>query len=146
MYIVRSPSLAAAVDRHSKTVSFAPFVVQFARRILVPSKQGLEALTGHWKKGKADLGCRAETLYVMKNALAPGESLERTTQDMLHSLSRLLDSVSITDNVDFFPWIKKLVTRASTDAIYGASKNPFQDPAVEAGFWYDKRHIMLTPL
>lgn len=135
MYIVKSPRLAAAVDRHSKTVSFGPFVVQFARRILVPSKQGLEALTGNWKKENGDLGIRAETLNVMKAALAPGESLECTTQDMLHSLSRLLDSFYITENVDFFPWIKKLVTRASTDAIYGASKNPFQDPAVEAGFW-----------
>lgn len=135
MYIVKSPSLAAAVDRHSKTVSFAPFVIQFAKRILVPSKEGLEALTGDMTEGNGILGCRAETLKVMHTALAPGENLERTTQDMLHSLSRLLDFVFITENVDLFAWVKKLVTRASTDAIYGASKNPFKDPAVESGFW-----------
>lgn len=126
--------LAAAVDRHSKTVSFAPFVVQFAKRILIPSKEGLEALSGVAKENGVR-GCRAETLKVMHTALAPGESLDRTTQDMLNSVSRLLHCIDITEDFDLFAWIKKLVTRASTDAIYGTSKNPFQDPAVEAGFW-----------
>ena len=64
IYVVTSPSLVAAVDRHSKTISFAPYVVEFAKRMLLPSAEGLEALqanlseedgkrcTLHWLQGK----------------------------------------------------------------------------------------------
>ena len=34
-----------------------------------------------------------------------------------------------------FTFTRKLITQASTDAIYGPSKNPFHEPAVESGFW-----------
>lgn len=135
---MNSPSLVAAVDRHSEAVSFAPYVVQFAKRILLPSPQGLDALAANLHEEDGAWGCRPETLKAMHLALAPGENLDRTTQDMLDSVSRLLDSVgTMANNEGFglFSWVKKLVTRASTDAIYGASKNPFRDPAVEAGFW-----------
>ena len=128
----------AAVDRHSKTVSFAPYVVEFAKRILLPSAKGLEALKANLHEEHGPWGCRPETLQAMHIALAPGKDLERTTQDMLDSVSRLLESVytiSNHENFQLFSWVRKLVTRAGTDAIYGASKNPFQDPAVEAGFW-----------
>lgn len=138
IYIVNSPNLVAAVDRHSKSISFAPYVVEFAKRILVPSANGLEALRANLDEESGAWGCRPETLKAMHLALAPGEDLDRTSQAILESVSSLLDSVdSITNNRDFylFSWARKLVTRASTDAIYGASKNPFQDPAVEAGFW-----------
>lgn len=134
VYIVNSPRFAAVVDRHSKTVSFAPFVVQFAKRILIPSKEGLEALSEIVEENGV-CGCRAETLKIMHTTLAPGKSLDCTTQDMLNSVSRLLHCIDITKDFDLFAWIKKLVTQASTDAIYRTSKNPFQDPAVEAGFW-----------
>ena len=138
IYIVNSPRLVAAVDRHAKSVSFAPYVVEFAKRILVPSANGLEALKANLDEESSAWGCRPETLHAMHTALTPGEDLDCTTQVMLDSVSSLLDSVyTITNNEDFhlFLWARKLVTRASTDAIYGASKNPFQDPAVEAGFW-----------
>lgn len=128
----------AAVDRHSKSISFAPYVVEFAKHILVPSANGLEALKANLDEESGAWGCRPETLHAMHLALAPGEDLDRTTKAMLDSVSSRLDSVyTITNNEDFhlFSWARKLVTRASTDAIYGASKNPFRDPAVEAGFW-----------
>ena len=128
----------AAVDRHSKTVSFAPYVVEFAKRLLLPSPEGLEALKANLHQESGPWGCRSETFHAMHLALAPGKHLERTTQDVLDSISGLLDSTyTVSNHEDFhlFSWIRKLVTRASTDAIYGASQNPFQDPAVEAGFW-----------
>ena len=138
IYIVNSPSLVAAVDRHAKTVSFAPYVVQFAKRILLPSTPGLNALAANLHEEDGAWGCRPETLKAMHIALAPGEDLERTTQDMLNSVSNLFNSVytiESDESFDLFLWVKRLITRASTDAIYGVGKNPFHDPAVEAGFW-----------
>lgn len=138
VYIVNSPSLVAAADRHSKTVSFAPYVVQFAKRILLSSPKGLDALAANLHEEDGAWGCRPETFKAMHVALAPGEDLDCTTRNMLDGVSLLLGSVDTTSNqknFDLFSWVRKLITRASTDAIYGASKNPFQDAAVEAGFW-----------
>ena len=138
IYVVNTPSLVAAVDRHSKTISFAPYVVEFSKRILLPSTEGLEALQANLSEEDGEWGCRPEALKAMHLALAPGEDLERTTEKFLDSVSCLLDSartVANQENFQLFSWVRKLVTRASTDAVYGASKNPFQDPAVEAAFW-----------
>ena len=74
----------------------------------------------------------------MHLALAPREDLERTTEKDLYSVSRLLESVQTVanqENFQLFSWVRKLVTRASTDAVYGASETLFQDPAVETAFW-----------
>ncbi len=83
------------------------------------------------------MGCRIETVEVMYHALAPGVYLNRTTQDMLESISRLLASVyTISDDerLDVSSWGRKLVTRTSTMANDGVSKNPLQNLAVENGF------------
>ena len=138
IYVVNSPSLVAAVDRHSKTISFAPYVVEFAKRMLLPSAEGLEALRANLNEEDGEWACRPEALKAMHLALAPGEDLERTTEGFLDSVSCLLESVQTVanqENFQLFSWVKKLVTRASTDTVYGASKNPFQHPAVEAAFW-----------
>lgn len=74
----------------------------------------------------------------MHDSLAPGPSLEVTTQAMLKSVTSLLDSMDDVkgNEIGLFDWVQKVVTRASTDAIYGPEGNPFKDPAVYGGFWY----------
>lgn len=132
----------SAIDRHAKSISFAPYVVQFAKRILIPSQKSLEALAEDLEEKNGAHGVRPETLKAMHDALAPGEHLENTTRAMLSSVSRRLDDVVNAEggtearSVSLFAWVRELVTRASTDAIYGAGGNPFRDPAVEKAFWY----------
>ena len=69
--------------------------------------------------------------------MAHGENLEKITQEMLRSLIPQL-AISragpLPRKEDLFSWMKRIVTRASTDAIYGDG-NPFRDPQVEDGFW-----------
>jgi hypothetical protein len=140
VYIVNSPHLVAAVDRNAKHISFAPYVVQFAKRILIPSLEGLDALAANIKEDDGAWGCRPETLEVMHAALVPGEDLNRTTRALLESIDKFLSSDDIspdshTQPIQLFSWVRRLVTIASTDAIYGSKANPFLDPKVEAGFW-----------
>jgi hypothetical protein len=113
-----------AVDRHIKTVSFAPYVVQFAKRILLPSKEGLDALTVDYHEENVSCGLQPETLRAMHAALALGKDLDCTTQNILKDVSRLLNSVgtiSKNESFDLFSWVKRVISRASTDAIYGTS-------------------------
>lgn len=139
IYIVSSPDLISAVDRRSKTISFAPYVVQFAKRILVPSQHGIDTLGEDLLEEHGAVGLRPETLSIMHHSLAPGEDLLKVTRVMLESASWLLQSpeeLHEDGKVNLFEWVRQFVTKASTDAIYGAKQNPFQDPAVYNGFWY----------
>jgi len=142
IYIVTSPSLISAIDRRSKSISFAPYVVQFAKRILDPSRRALDALADDLGQENGAVGLRPETLKAMHDSLAPGEHLEATTQMMLKSVSdqlSSLDGIGTDEEIELFDWVRHIVTRASTDAIYGTEKNPFQDPAISHGFWFVSR-------
>ena len=75
-------------------------------------------------------------MKVMHASLAPGKDLDETVLAVFQSTVKLLSSDAVpNDTLELFSWTRKLVTRASTDAIYGNKENPFQDPQVEAGFW-----------
>ena len=138
IYVVNSPNLVAAVDRQPKTISFAPYLVQFTKRILVPSEVGVNALADDIHGEKGAEGCRPETLKAMHITLAPGKDLDESTRVFLASCSKLLDNIPTNDDgtIGLFAFIRRIVTLASTDAIYGPSKNPFLDPAVQNGFWW----------
>ncbi|KAG6356243.1 hypothetical protein INS49_015630 [Diaporthe citri] len=120
------------------TISFAPYVVQFAKRILNPSQHALDALEEDLLELKGPVGLRPETMKVMHEALAPGDQLRTTTKVMLKALVDIIASnkaVNQGNCIKLFAWTRKIVTRASTDAIYGIEKNPFQDADVCDGFW-----------
>ena len=127
-----------AVERNSRTLSFGPYALEFLKRILRPSKNALNILATNMLTETGALGCHNETLKVMRLSSAPGDSLDQMSQVMLESVCGLLDSLcsfSDSETVDLFSWIQRLVTRASTDTIYGPSRNPFRDLKVENGFW-----------
>ncbi|KAI0513191.1 cytochrome P450 [Xylaria bambusicola] len=147
VYIVNSPRLIAAIDRRAKTISFAPYVVQFAKRILAPSQQAISALEEDLLEKQGPVGLRPETLKVMHDSLAPGGPLEDTTQVMLEGVMGVLNSMRSSGKcgeIELFDWTRRLVTKASTDAIYGAKFNPFKDEGVYNGLWtIDKDFVLL---
>ncbi len=142
MYIVTSPSLIAACDRRSKIVSFAPYVVEFGKRILAGSKHSVGLLSEDLLEEKGPHGSlRPETMAAMHRALVPGERLDRMMRETLRSSKEFLDASleGQTDSVPLFHWVKQFMTIAGTDAVYGAEKNPFRDPEVGQSFWYVAR-------
>lgn len=136
IYVINSPALAKAVDRNSRTLSFAPYVYQFAKRILQPSAAGLAALEENLHEDGGPWGCRPETMTAMHSTMAPGDDLHQISRSFLESVSKLLGEPSLQQGTGLFVWMRKLISRSSTYAIYGAQDNPFRDPKVEAGFWY----------
>lgn len=142
MYIVTSPILVAACDRRSKIVSFAPYVVDFARRILVASQHGIGLLSEDLPEDRGTETLRPETMKTMHQSLKPGEVLDDTSRAFLKNVLSFLDSAIDVGNqrsVPLFQWIQRFVSIASTNVIYGPEKNPMQDPQVLDGFWYVTR-------
>lgn len=151
IYIVTAPNLAAQVDRNSKVISFAPYVVLFAKRVLAPSKEALHCLAENLEE-EGNWGCRPQTMKAMHLSMAHGDDLENTTRVMLESLASQMASVekiAPLRKMNLFQWVKRVITQASTDAVYGQKHNPFHDPALVKSFWlvlgpHISEHSVLT--
>lgn len=140
LYVVTSPQLVAACDRRAKVVSFAPYVVEFGRRILDGTPAAVDLLAEDILEETGNAILRTETMKAMHETLKPGQALEETAAAIVHSvLNSLLSDDLInnenTDGVPLFSWLRNLVSVATTNGIYGSEHNPFQDPEVLDGFW-----------
>lgn len=73
----------------------------------------------------------------MRQAMAPGEGLDHMMRMFLSSASDVLDSGKVVEGNSqcFFDLFRKVITRASTDAVFGLDKNPFQNPEIEKSYW-----------
>ncbi|KAH8883488.1 cytochrome P450 [Thozetella sp. PMI_491] len=149
MYIVASPNLVSACDRRSKIVSFAPYVVDFAKRVLVASQPSIDLLSEDLLEENGPVTLRPSTMKAMHQSLMPGESLDETTAAVLKHMLAFLDSAGELNDpkgVPLFQFVRQLVTIGSTNAIYGPEKNPFRDLEVLEGFWAVDRDFALLGL
>jgi hypothetical protein len=138
---VSSPELVQKVDHNSRAISFDPFVVLFLHRIIAPSDEAMHIVSQNLE-GKGPAGFRQETMKTIHHNVAVGENVEHLTRGMLRSLIPQLQRTNGTqafDRVDLFKWVKRVVSRASTDGIYGPY-NPFHDDEIAESFWYDSLH------
>ncbi|KAK8080328.1 cytochrome P450 [Apiospora hydei] len=147
MYIVTSPSLVTACDRRAKTVSFAPYVVASAKRILAAGEKSVCLLSEDLLEDKGPVTLRPETMKVMQQFLRPGESLDHMMKTMLKSSVGFLDThlargAEVT--VPLFSWVRRFVGITSTNVAYGSEQNPMKDPSVSDDFWkVDKEFAFL---
>ena len=130
--------MVAAVDRHSSTLSLAPLSLDFIKHITFLSQQGIDILEKNFHVEKGAQNFHTATMRALSTALAPGKALEHTTSEMLTSALQFLDCMNLSSQskeLDLFSWTRSLLTRASTDALYGADGNPFHDPALGPALW-----------
>lgn len=79
----------------------------------------------------------AESRKVMHDTLSPGKDLglvaDRVATHLWPHLSSL-EKIPNGGRVKLHCWLKHVICRASTDAVWGP-KNPFRCPEFEDGFW-----------
>lgn len=131
MYVVNDKALISAIERDTRTLSFAPIEAQAAAAVLGTSKV-TNNIMAH------DPGSDQNHFAVFRKAvrpvLAPGPHLntmfQRSFRTMSLSLDPQLTSAERTTNVNLLAWIRHEITLAGTDAEYGEA-NPFRDPSIE---------------
>ncbi|KAH8702815.1 cytochrome P450 [Phaeosphaeriaceae sp. PMI808] len=147
MYIVSSPELVTACDRRAKVISFAPYVVAFAERILAGGQESIHLLLEDLLEDRGASTLRPHTMNIMHQELVPGESLNELEHMVLENVLRSFDTMMANGNevvVPMLRWIRSFVSMANTNAIYGPERNPMKDPEVMEGFWaVDKDFAML---
>lgn len=144
MYIVTDPSLAAAVQRASKTLSFAPLVLDITQRVLgldddtvAIVRQRIDAEPGEVKGFIEDMHDLVYSFF------GPGEMLNGLSLEAVRELSKEVDGYARAlrnskggeETVDLLQWIRHFVAIATANLLYG-DQNPLAlHPELESAFW-----------
>lgn len=114
-------------------------VIHFAKRLLVSSEDSVSKLADYIPEKHGETGLLPETMKAQHESLAPGQDLEEITKGMLGGIMKFLDAnedaLSRGREVELCDFFRKFVTIASTEAVYGAEHNPYQDYAVIEKLW-----------
>jgi hypothetical protein len=137
MYIVTSPELIQAVQKHPKTLSFPLIEAKFAHRVCGSSAETHEILMRNVSGDEGDWGLSMESYAGIRAALFPGQDLDAMNRVMIMNISSSLDTVIFPGKearVNLGKWLRSTITLATTNPIYGPH-NSFKDKAIEDGFW-----------
>ncbi|KAL8983471.1 MAG: hypothetical protein Q9205_002302 [Flavoplaca limonia] len=138
VYVVNSPDLIAAVQKNAKALSFNPFVSFVSPRIFDAGDEANAIIHDNIDGEKGPWGLLHDTSRGMHIALAPSDSLDWMTKTMLTKLEEHIEPLGVGNDeveVDLYKWVRKGITVASTEAVYGP-KNPFNHkPELEDAFW-----------
>lgn len=144
LYVVTSPSLAAAIQRKpTSQLSFNALLPDIVQRVMgldsdtrAIVERGLDAERGEHKGFLADLH------DMLVSRLGPGPTTEALTLRAMDELAKGLDAYAVSlqghsQTADLLEWVRHLVTHGTARVLYG-SRNPIAlDPAgrLEEAFW-----------
>ena len=137
-YVVNSIDLINSALRNYKTLSFAPFVATFLKRLCIPSAAASQIVDRNLFAEEGSWGLFTDTHNAMHCSLAPGPDLDDLIASVLWHISQAIEALLEGHDeieVDLYAWVHHMITLASTDAVYGP-QNPFRDPVVMEGFWF----------
>lgn len=138
-YVITSPNLIQSAFRQ-KTLSFEPFVKEFADRMIGigPEQMKIVAYSPENEKDPSFLQGFHKEIH---ENLLPGPRLQGLNVTMLSEIANMMNQI---DNVfcpqSFYLWIRHTFTRATSRSLFG-SQDPLQsDPSLIDSLWYVVRH------
>ncbi|KAI1078895.1 cytochrome P450 [Whalleya microplaca] len=144
IYIVTEPSLAAAVQRASKTLSFTPIVPEVTERVLGLDKTTIEITRKNLDPGPGDeRGFLADIQDMVYAWLGPGNYLTEITLDATQELEKEIAACVVSQNTnadsnkptDLLAWVRHLVTVSTAKYLYGPENPIALHPELEDAFW-----------
>ncbi|KAJ4356540.1 uncharacterized protein N0V89_004574 [Didymosphaeria variabile] len=73
--------------------------------------------------------------------LFPGPGLDAMNRVMARKITSSLESIQSSEVIRLFDFIKREITLATTDSVYG-DQNPFRDPTIVEAFWEFQEGVM----
>ncbi|KAI0483525.1 cytochrome P450 [Xylaria cf. heliscus] len=144
IYIVTEPSLAAAVQRASKVLSFTPIIPEVTERVLGLDKATMEITRKNLDPGPGDeRGFLADIQDMVYAFFGPGSYLNEISLDAARELrNEVLDFAasheahsSLKQPIDLISWVRHLVTVSTAKYFYGPHNPITLDPSLEGCFW-----------
>ncbi|KAK3349907.1 cytochrome P450 [Lasiosphaeria hispida] len=142
IYIVTDPSLAAAVQRASKTLSFTPLVPDIITRILGLDADTVAIVRRHLDpEPGAPRGVLADMHDMVYAYLGPGDALNDLSLAAARELARQVNAYTAAfsepETVDLLVWVRHFVTLGTATFLYG-KQNPLTarpELGLENAFW-----------
>lgn len=146
IYIVTDPSLAAAVQRASKALSFTPLVPDVTKRVLGLDDATIDIVRQNLDPEPGDpRGFLADMHDMVYSYLGPGESLNELTLEAVRELAVQVNAYASSlspasgsttgEVVDLLEWLRHFVTIGTAHFLYGPHNPLAAHPELEAAFW-----------
>ncbi|KAI8960458.1 cytochrome P450 [Daldinia sp. FL1419] len=139
IYVVTDPSLAAAVQRASRILSFNPVVPEVTQRVLGLDDATVEITRKNLDPGPGDeRGFLPDIQDMVSVWLGPGEYLSELSLDAATEMKNEIAAYASTSNrgvTDLLSWVRHLVTLSTARYLYGPENPIALDPALEGSFW-----------
>ncbi|KAK1759663.1 cytochrome P450 [Echria macrotheca] len=142
IYVVTDPSLAAAVQRASRTLSFSPLIPDITARVLGFSAESVKLLRDKIDPEPGEeKGIIADLHDMVWAELGMGsDSLSEISLRSTREFARLVNEyVEAHDRdpevVDLLVWIRHFVAVSTAAFLYGPGNPLSQDPSLEEAFW-----------
>ncbi|KAI1429894.1 cytochrome P450 [Xylaria sp. FL1777] len=144
IYIVTEPSLAAAVQRASKVLSFTPIIPEVTERVLGLDKATMEITRKNLDPGPGDeRGFLADIQDMVYAWFGPGNYLNELSLDAAREISSEVLAFaasqethrSLETPIDLLAWVRHVVTVSTAKYFYGPQNPIALDPKLEECFW-----------
>ncbi|KAL2131449.1 hypothetical protein VTI74DRAFT_5097 [Chaetomium olivicolor] len=144
MYIITDPSLAAAAQRASKTLSFNVLVPDLTKHTLGLDDATVDIVRQGIDPGPGEPRGFISDMHDMVYAyLGPGEQLNELSLDAARELGRQVGEYAERlgrekggeETVDLVEWIRHFVVAASANFLYGEQNPLALNPELEDAFW-----------
>ena len=146
IYVVTEPSLAAAIQRNSKALSFTPLIPDITKRVLGLDDATVGVLRQNLDPEPGDpRGFLADAHDLVYGSLGPGHYLNTLSCEASQELCQQLwefrealvkhSSARSSEALDLLSLVRHIVTTGTARYLFGP-KNPIaQDASLEDAFW-----------
>ncbi|KAJ2985007.1 hypothetical protein NUW58_g5764 [Xylaria curta] len=144
IYVVTEPSLAAAVQRASKALSFTPIIPEVTERVLGLDKATMEITRKNLDPGPGDeRGFLADIQDMVYAYFGPGNYLNEISLNAARELKSEVVAIAVSQEarcnpdlpIDLLAWVRHLVTISTAKYFYGPQNPISLDPKLEECFW-----------
>ncbi|KAK3316322.1 cytochrome P450 [Apodospora peruviana] len=140
IYIVTDPSLAAAVQRASKALSFTPLIPDITKRVLGLDTATVDIVRQHLDPEPGERrGFLADMHDMVYSYLGPGEALNELSlgaaQELAAQVNAYVTKHSTPETVSLLHWVRHFVTIGTAEFLYGPENPISKDQRLEEAFW-----------
>lgn len=134
LYIVNSTDLITVVQRQVRVLDFAPLEAKAAMNVMGASPEGRKILVRE-VEGVGKYSYPILFDKAIHPAVTPGPQLDAMNRLSVQKVKETLESLASQTprTLKMYEWIKKEITLATTEAVYG-HKNPFRDARIREAY------------
>jgi hypothetical protein len=132
LYVINSASLAQSAFRH-KNLSFDPFTLEFAQRMLAISNESMVPI--RFPGDDKTPSFLAEFVKELHGAMAE-KHLGKMNASALQRVANTVNEIGTTfETESLYLWLRNMMTVATSDALFG-SRNPLRrDQSLVDAIW-----------